>query len=110
MGYLVVLPFFLLWLLVAGGAVLAGRTMPALAGAYYYIWRIALWATLGTMAALAAMFTVMHTVAAPAGDTVLGAVWQLMMVAGPLIAAALGWCVGALVGIGLSLLHERTMP
>ena len=50
MPYFFVVPAFLVWLLIAGSATLAARSLPSLAPVYPFVWRISLWSTLGFIA------------------------------------------------------------
>lgn len=112
MLYFVIVPAFVLWLVVAILAVALTRTVPRLAHAFPYAWRIALWATLGFLGANALLILLLtggfpaldkpSSEIAASGDA--GRIlWAAGAVAGPPVASATGWLFGGIVGVALSL-------
>jgi hypothetical protein len=111
MAYFLILPAFVLWLIVAGVAVLVVKSVPAFSVAYPYVWRIALWATVGLIAANAVLVALLAlgfvalgdgTAPASAGHDAFQLLWGLTAIGGPVIASALGWLVGAVLGLALA--------
>ena len=107
MAYFLILPVFVIWVLFACAAIVATRSFPSLSGAFPSVWRIALWATVGVVAANAALvllltvgFATIGSSAPPesAGRDVFQFVWGLTAIGGPLLASLLGWVAGAGLG------------
>jgi branched-subunit amino acid permease len=119
MTYFLILPAFVLWLIVAGTAALVARLVPALSVAYPYVWRIALWATAGLIAANAALvallalgFVALGDGMAPssAGHDAFQLLLGLTAIGGPVVASALGWLVGAVLGFALGYRRSIQLP
>ncbi len=115
MTWFLVLPFFLLWLVMAAGATAAARFVPQLHHLFPYVWRISLWATIGWVAASAALFGLLHLMdgagplfeAGSVGEQLFHVTVALAMFAGPFLACAVGWSLGVLLGIVLAYLKGR---
>lgn len=116
MLYFIILPAFALWLVLAAVAVCITKSVPRVAFAFPFVWRISLWATLGFVIAnavlilfLAGGFSAVGTQpsAGTEGGGALHILWGVAAIAGPIIASAAGWLVGAAVGAALSLRHRQ---
>ena len=107
MAYFLILPVFVIWLLFACAAIIATRSVPSLSGAFPYVWRITLWATVGLVAANAALVLLLafgivtagsSVTPESAGRDVFQFVWGVTAIGGPLVVSPLGWLVGAALG------------
>ncbi len=117
MMYFVVAVLFVLWLVVAAGAVAATRFIAPLRPLFPFVWRMCLWATIGFLVADAALVGLMVVtsgfdptfVRGTIGDEILRFVVQLAILVGPLVASAIGWLAGLLLGILLAFLRQRRL-
>jgi hypothetical protein len=116
MAYFIILPAFVLWLLAATGAVIAVRLTPRLAAVFPYVLRVAVWGTLGFLAANAALIGLLAlglvALDNPSATSSLphdvGQIaWGLAALGGPFIASALGWMSGCALGVLLAFLRTR---
>ncbi|PWF44686.1 hypothetical protein [Massilia glaciei] len=106
MAYFIILPVFVVWLLVAGAAMVACRLIPSCADAWQYVWRIALWATVGFIVANAALwFFLMPALAAMPSNSdssgMLKSLWGLVAIGAPFLITPIGWAIGAAIGFFL---------
>ena len=119
MAYFVIVPAFVLWLLVAAAALVAAKFVPRLAAMYAYVLRILIWGTVGFVAANALLicFLALGLVALERTESsqstthdVLQMAWGLTAIGGPIVASALGWMAGCILGGVLALLRGRRLP
>jgi len=104
------------WLVVATLAVGIIRSVPRIAPAFPFVWRIALWATLGFLAANALLLLLLgggflafgaQASAVNAGGGAARVLWGIGALAGPVIASVAGWSFGGIVGAVLALMHRQ---
>ena len=116
MLYFVILPAFAFWLVVATLAVCIAKSVPRVAFAFPFVWRICLWATLGFVVANALLILLLAggflaLGRQPSVPTQGGDAARILLgvgtVVGPLVASVGGWLFGAVVGAALSLSHRQ---
>ncbi|MES3023475.1 MAG: hypothetical protein V4857_18070 [Pseudomonadota bacterium] len=106
MAYFIILPVFVVWLMVAGVAMAACRLIPSFADAWQYVWRVALWATVGFVAANAVLWLFLIPALGPmpsktVGGGLLHYIRALVAIGGPLLVTPIGWSIGSAVGLFL---------
>jgi hypothetical protein len=116
MLYFIIIPAFVLWLAAAALAVGVTKSVPRIAYAFPYVWRVSLWATLGFIAANALLIALLAggsfaldeaSSEKTASGGAMRMVWGVGALAGPLVASAAGWFFGAVFGAALSLRLHR---
>lgn len=116
MLYFIILPAFALWLVLATLAVGVTKSVPRIAFAFPFVWRISLWATIGFVVANAVLVVLLTggffaidrqpSAATEGGDT-MRILWGVGAVVGPIIVSTAGWLLGAVMGAALSLRHRQ---
>jgi len=109
---------FLFWLVIATIAIASVRAIPALRSMFPLVWRVAVWATVGLIAAnillglvIAAGFLVLPSESDPsAGREALQVGLAFTALLGPFAASAVGWLGGAIFGVLLYLRLNREAP
>lgn len=116
MLYFIIVPAFALWLVVATVAVGITKSVPRIAYAFPYVWRISLWATLGFIGANALLVLLLtgglFALDEPSSQVTAGGgaariLWGVGAVAGPLVASAVVWFFGGVIGVALSMRRRR---
>ena len=115
MTLFLIVPLFVLWLLSAVVATVATRFVPQLKQLFPFVWRISVWATLGSLASTALLLWMIELAARtgqpfPAGSfghDLFALYMGLAVIAGPLLAIVAGWTAGALLGTVLALVATR---
>ena len=116
MLYFIILPAFALWLVLATLAVGVTKSVPKIAFAFPFVWRIGLWTTIGFVVANAVLVVLLtggffaidrQPSAANEGGNAMRILWGVGTVVGPIIASTAGWLLGAVIGVTLSLRHRH---
>jgi len=115
MAYFIIIPIFVLWLVVAGAAIVGTRKIPSLNFAYPYVIRACTWATIGFLVANVALVLSLASSAQLlselpnqfSGRSVLEMIWGLAAILGPVPASAIGWLAGAFLGFFLAYREGR---
>jgi hypothetical protein len=119
MAYFLIVPAFILWLLIAAATIYATRTIPRLAAGYPYAMRISVWATVGFIIANSVLigllgfgFVALDSLVPSPSTTrdVLQVAWALTAIGGPIVASALGWIAGCILGAVLAFRRSRRLP
>jgi hypothetical protein len=113
MTYFFLVPLFALWLLAAAGALLMLRFTPSLRHLYPLAFSVALWSSLGFIVGNAALMLLIvfggqffQVRGDGALKDVMGVVWGGLILAGPVLASAIGWLAG--LGAGLLLSYRKS--
>lgn len=118
MPYFIIVPLFLLWATLAGIAIAIVLRSPSARPWHAYVMRVAIWATVGIIAANGVLILALGlgiglmdgTVAHSPVRAGLQLIWGLMALLGPFAASALGWLAGAVLGVYLGFRHRRRNP